>query len=309
MPPIRGTPSYKYTHNSLKLLQLLGGLCLHRRYRSLNNLINILEKINPLYITSRKKEKPPSALMFTSMLTLINIALMLMHMHEIFLILTYIISIQLYSGLCLHWRHRTLYGIFKRMMSVLMLMHRLLLTLIYIIFLQPFIGLCSHLAYRTICGVLFIFKRVTSMLMLMHTSSKMLNSVPQTNLELHSQRKSKRLYGELEKTLMHMLMHENPLMLSCLKFRQLCFDLDFHRENRALYSSKSYNHERMTSLSMPMHEIHEKLLNKTMYIVSQLCFTLHFHRKGSMECSFLTIHGKTTSIFMLMHRIFLYPIH
>ena len=107
---------------------------------------------------------------------------------------------------------------------------------------------------------------------------------------------------------MHMLMHENPLMLSCLKFRQLCFDLNFHRENRALYISKSYNHERMTSLSMPMHEMHEKLLNKTMYIVSRMCFALHFYRKGSMECSFLTIHGKTTSIFMLMHRIFVYPI-
>ena len=310
MPPIRGTPSYKYTHNSLKLLQLLGGLCLHRRCRPLNNLINILEKINPIYITSRKEEKPPSALMFTSTLTLINIALMLMHMHEIFLILTYIISIQLYNGLCLHWRHRTLHGIFKRVMSILILIHRLLLTLIYMILLQPFVGLCSHWAYRTICGVLFIFKRVTSMLMLMHTSSKMLNSAPQINLELHSQRKSKKLYGELEKTLMYMLMHKNPFMLSYLKFRQLCLDLDFHWENRALYSPKSDNHG-MTSLFMPMHEmheIHEKLLNKIIYIVSQLCFALHFYKKGSMERNSLTINGKTALIFMLMHRIFVYPI-
>ena len=307
--PIRGTPSYKYTHNSLKLLQLLGGLCLHRRCRSLNNL-NISEKINPIYITSRKEEKPPSALMFTSMLTLINIALMLMHMHEIFLILTYIISIQLSNGLCLHWRHRTLHGIFKRVMSILILIHRLILTLIYMILLQPFVGLCSHWAYRTICGVLFIFKRVTSMLMLMYTSSKMLNSAPQINLELHSQRKSKKLYGELEKTLMHMLMHKNPLMLSYLKFRQLCLDLDFHWENRALYSPKSDNYG-MTSLFMPMHEmheIHEKLLNKIIYIVSQLCFALHFYKKGSMERNSLTINGKTALIFMLMHRIFVYPI-
>ena len=97
---IRKTPLYRYTQNFLtRLLQLLGGLCLHRRCRSPNNLINFFEKINPPYITSRKEEKSPPALMFTSMLTLKNIALMLMLM----LISTCIISIQLYFSLCSHW--------------------------------------------------------------------------------------------------------------------------------------------------------------------------------------------------------------
>ena len=236
--------------------------------------------------------------MFTSMLTLKNIALMLMLMHEIFLISTYIISIQLYSSLCSHWGHMTLYStsfIFKRMMSMLMLMLGLILAFIYIISIQPFSGLCSHWACRTLCGVLFTFKRMTSMLM--HTLGRMLYSAPQMNLVLHFQRKSRRLYGKLpilrKKTSMRMLMHGNSLILSCPMFRQLCSDLYFHWEDRALYILKFYNHGRMTSISMPMHEI---LLSKTIYIVSRLCSALRFHRKSSIVCSFLTIHGKITTI-------------